>query len=89
MVEPFSFQTREWSEQFLIWCARFVYLTKRKENKEAKKGSGARLSSEHQIVVIVHAPDSNIDDEKNKSALSDKNIDVFHNNAFLMVLKVL
>ena len=28
---------------FLIGCARFVSLTKRKENEEAKKGSGDRL----------------------------------------------
>ena len=29
----------------LIGCARFVSLTKRNENEEAKKGSGARLSA--------------------------------------------
>ena len=28
-----------------IGCARFVSLTKRKENKEAKKGSGDRLAA--------------------------------------------
>ena len=30
-------------------CARFVFLTKRKDNKEAKKGSGARLNEQLKV----------------------------------------
>ena len=44
--------TREWSEQFFIGCARFVSLTKRKENKEAKKGSGDRLIFNMLLIAV-------------------------------------
>ena len=43
VYRPFLFRQGSEVNTFYIGCARFVSLTKRKEYKEAKKGSGDRL----------------------------------------------
>ena len=55
VAEKKFFSDKGVNEQFfLIVCARFSSLTKRKENEEGKKGSGARLSFQQSYKLQIY-----------------------------------